>query len=146
MELEGDPRRGAALNTGAVVDSLPNGLLDSMRAAHQSGETMAGTRTRLDATLMSLMPDPVSSDVWADPAKAGVTRLRTRGSSPGPRALRPTAELREITRQGTVSPSRRWNYPPTLQTLPSPNPCKSFGCAKPPAGGRGHAWCISDPV
>ncbi|MFL6664982.1 MAG: hypothetical protein ACJ8G7_22645, partial [Rhizobacter sp.] len=105
------PRRGAALNTGAIVDSLPNGLLDSMRAAHLSGETMAGTRTRLDATLMSLMPDPVSSDVWADPAKAGVTprssvALRYTSTPPSPEDLQTLVPVNGII-----------NYPDHIQPL-----------------------------
>lgn len=67
------PRRGAALNSGAVVNALSAGLLSSMASAHQSGETMADTRTRLDPTALTLKPDPVYTDVWADTTKAGVT-------------------------------------------------------------------------
>jgi hypothetical protein len=44
-----------------------------MAAAHQSGETMASTRTRLDATALNLGTDLVHSDMWADTTKAGVT-------------------------------------------------------------------------
>ncbi|HEX7689175.1 MAG TPA: hypothetical protein VF453_15780 [Burkholderiaceae bacterium] len=67
------PRRGAALNSGAVVNALSAGLLSSMASAHQSGETMADTRTRLDPSALTLKPDPVYTDVWADTTKAGVT-------------------------------------------------------------------------
>jgi hypothetical protein len=67
------PRRGAALNSGAVVNALSSGLLASMASAHQSGETMADTRTRLDPSALTLKPDPVYTDIWADTAKAGVT-------------------------------------------------------------------------
>jgi len=64
------PRRGGAINSGTVADSIPSGWLASMAAAHQAGETMASTRTRLDPTVLNLLSDPVYTDVWADPAKA----------------------------------------------------------------------------
>jgi hypothetical protein len=67
------PRRGGALNSGAVANTIPSGWFDNLASAHQSGETMAGTRTRLDPNVLKLMTDMVSSDVWADTAKAGVT-------------------------------------------------------------------------
>ncbi len=67
------PRRGGALNSGAVVNATPAGIKTAMAAAHQSGETMAATRTRLDPTALNLTADPVYSDVWADTSKAGVT-------------------------------------------------------------------------
>ena len=66
------PRRGGALNSGAVVNTMPAALLPAMAAAHQSGETMAATRTRLDATALNLTADPVYADVWADASKPGV--------------------------------------------------------------------------
>jgi len=67
------PRRGGALNSGAVVNSVPAALLPAMAGAHQSGETLAGTRTRLDASALKLAADLVTTDVWADTAKPGVT-------------------------------------------------------------------------
>jgi Hydrazine synthase alpha subunit middle domain len=67
------PRRGASLNSGAIVNSLPSALLPAMAAAHQSGETMASTRTRLDATALNLGADLVHADNWADTTKPGVT-------------------------------------------------------------------------
>jgi hypothetical protein len=67
------PRRGASLNSGAIVNTLPSALLPAMAAAHQSGETMASTRTRLDAAALNLGSDLVHADVWADTTKAGVT-------------------------------------------------------------------------
>jgi len=66
------PRRGASLNSGVIVNTLPSALLPDMAAAHQSGETMASTRTRLDATALDLSRDLVHADSWADTAKAGV--------------------------------------------------------------------------
>jgi hypothetical protein len=67
------PRRGAALNSGAVVNTLPAALKTTLAAQHQQGETMASLRTRLEASLLTLQGDPVYSDVWADTTKAGVS-------------------------------------------------------------------------
>src|SRR5205085_2314124 len=67
------PRRGGALNSGAVVNSMPAALKSALSGAHLSGETMASTRARLDPTVMSLVADMVSTDVWADTTKPGVT-------------------------------------------------------------------------
>jgi Hydrazine synthase alpha subunit middle domain len=67
------PRRGASLNSGAIVNSVSPALMPAMAAAHQSGETMASTRTRLDATALNLGGDLVHADNWADTTKAGVT-------------------------------------------------------------------------
>ena len=67
------PRRGGALNSGAVVDAQPAALLPAMASAHQSGETMAATRTRLNPAALLIGPDPLFSDFWADTSKPGVT-------------------------------------------------------------------------
>jgi hypothetical protein len=67
------PRRGASLNSGAVVNALSPALLPAMAAARQSGETMASTRTRLDPTALNLAGDLVHVDHWADTSQAGVT-------------------------------------------------------------------------
>jgi mono/diheme cytochrome c family protein len=67
------PRRGASLNSGAVVNTLPAGLKQTLAAQHRSGETMASLRTRLDPAALSLGAHPVYADVWADTAQAGVT-------------------------------------------------------------------------
>ena len=67
------PRRGASLNSGAIVNAMSAALTPSMVAAHQSGETMASTRTRLDANALKLGTDLVHADNWADTTKAGVT-------------------------------------------------------------------------
>ncbi len=66
------PRRGAAINSGTTVNNMPSGLVAALANAHQSGETMASTRTRLDPTLLNLKADPVYDDVWADTTKPGV--------------------------------------------------------------------------
>ena len=67
------PRRGGAINSGSVVNSAPAGIKTALSAAHQNGETMAGTRTRLDANALKLVSDPVFTDYWADTTKAGVS-------------------------------------------------------------------------
>ncbi len=67
------PRRGGALNSGAVVNNVPSALQALLANAHQSGETMAATRTRLDPALLNLQADMVFTDVWADTSRTGVT-------------------------------------------------------------------------
>ncbi len=67
------PRRGAALNSGLVVNTLPQALQAALASNHQSGETMASLRTRLDPALLNLTADMTFVDVWADTSKAGVT-------------------------------------------------------------------------
>ena len=71
------PRRGAAINSGAVADYVPAAWLPNMQSAHQSGETMAETIYRLSETTspnpaaLVVGPDPVTTDVWAaNPAQA----------------------------------------------------------------------------
>jgi Hydrazine synthase alpha subunit middle domain len=67
------PRRGGAINSGAVVNALPAALKPGMSSAHLPGETMAALRTRLDATQLRLKPDMEFTDVWADTSQPGVT-------------------------------------------------------------------------
>jgi hypothetical protein len=44
-----------------------------MAAAHQSGETMASTRTRLDPNALNLGQDLAHADMWADTTQAGAS-------------------------------------------------------------------------
>jgi Hydrazine synthase alpha subunit middle domain len=67
------PRRGGALNSGTVANTMPAAILPAMASAHQPGETMAATRTRLDPTALTLKPDMVFTDIWADTSQSGVT-------------------------------------------------------------------------
>lgn len=67
------PRRGAALNSGVVVNTLPAAWLSALASQHASGETMASLRTRLDPAALQLTPDLVYQDIWADTAQAGIT-------------------------------------------------------------------------
>ena len=66
------PRRGGALNSGLIVNTLPAAMRAAMAGAHQSGETLAALRTRLDPAGLKLAADPGDSDVWADTARPGV--------------------------------------------------------------------------
>ncbi len=67
------PRRGAALNAGTVVNGMPAALRPALAGAHQSGETMASLRTRLDPAALRLISDMVYSDPWADTTRPGIT-------------------------------------------------------------------------
>jgi hypothetical protein len=71
------PRRGAALNSGNIVNTLPQAIRTAMRSQHQSGETLASLRTRLDASALALKADMDFSDVWADTGRAGVQAMDT---------------------------------------------------------------------
>ncbi len=67
------PRRGAAINSGVIVNTLSTAILPAMASAHQSGETMASTRTRLDPSALKLNTDMVFKEIWADTSKSGVS-------------------------------------------------------------------------
>jgi len=67
------PRRGASINSGAVANTLPAGLLASKTSQHVPGETLASLRTRLTPAALNLGPDMEFSDVWADTGRSGVT-------------------------------------------------------------------------
>ncbi|MBW8757782.1 MAG: hypothetical protein JF586_09255 [Burkholderiales bacterium] len=67
------PRRGAPINSGVTVNTVPSAVVAAMAGAHLSGETMADTRVRLDPAAATLKADMVSTDIWADTTKAGVT-------------------------------------------------------------------------
>ncbi len=67
------PRRGASINDAAQTNTLPAALRPALASAHQSGETMASLRTRVDANALQLLGDMVFSDVWADTTRAGIS-------------------------------------------------------------------------
>jgi hypothetical protein len=105
------PRRGGALNSGATVNTMPSALRTALSGAHQTGETMASTRARLDATVMDLVADMVSTDVWADTTKTGVT-ARTAIS------LKYTGNGAPVNDLGTTAPTNGIvNYPDHIQPL-----------------------------
>ena len=105
------PRRGGALNSGAVVNSVPASLQAALANAHQSGETMAATRTRLDPNLLNLVADMVYTDVWADTTKAGVTAR-------APIEIRYTGNANPADDLATTAPTNGViNYPEHIQPL-----------------------------
>ncbi|MDH4060410.1 MAG: hypothetical protein OEU94_06320 [Aquincola sp.] len=67
------PRRGASINDAAIADTMSTALRALMTAGRASGETMASTRTKNDASALNLSTDMLYSDVWADTAQAGIT-------------------------------------------------------------------------
>ncbi|HEU0203688.1 MAG TPA: hypothetical protein VFR86_25030, partial [Burkholderiaceae bacterium] len=82
---------------------------------HQSGETMAALRTRLDATALSLRQDLVSTDVWADTNQAGVTAR-------APITIRYTGNASGADDLATPAPTNGLiNYPDHIQPIWSRN-------------------------
>ena len=71
------PRRGGALNSGAVVNAVATGAKSTLQAAHQNGETQASTHTRLDPNALKLVNDLMFTEYWADTTKAGVSGRST---------------------------------------------------------------------
>ncbi|MBQ0961806.1 hypothetical protein KAK06_22910 [Ideonella sp. 4Y11] len=105
------PRRGGALNSGAVVDTVPAAWRSAMASARLSGETMASTRTRLDPSALQLATDLLSQDIWADTARPGV---QARPSV----ALRYTGNALAAQDLATAVPQRGViNYPEHIQPL-----------------------------
>lgn len=105
------PRRGAALNAGAVVNTMPASVRAAMSSQHQSGETMASLRTRLDPTALKLISDMVYTDIWADTAQAGVTAR-------APITIRYTGNANAADDLATAVPGAGViNYPQHIQPL-----------------------------
>jgi hypothetical protein len=105
------PRRGGALNSGAIVNAMSAALLPAMSSAHLPGETMASTRTRLDPSALLLGADPLYADVWADTSKAGVSARATL-------ALRYTGNSKVADDLATTAPVNGViNYPDHIQAL-----------------------------
>jgi hypothetical protein len=105
------PRRGASLNAGATVNTMPQALNPALASQHQSGETMASLRTRLDASLLNLQPDLVFQDVWADTSRAGVV-------ANAPITIRYTGNANPADDLATPAPTNGLiNYPTHIQPL-----------------------------
>jgi len=120
------PRRGASLNSGEVVNSVPAAWNDVQKAQRASGETMAATRTRLFAPAadggannplgetwdpVRVRPDMESTDIWANTGAGGVARqaisLKYTGNT------NPADDL-----QGTPAPTNGIiNYPQHIAVL-----------------------------
>ena len=126
------PRRGAALNSGATVNTLPAALRAALTSQHLSGETLASLRTRLDATALDLQPDMAVTDIWADTTRTGVT-ART------PIALRYTGNASPADDLATAAPSNGViNYPQHIAPL--------WTRARGPSGTHTCTACHSDPA
>ena len=126
------PRRGAALNTGAIVNAMPAGIKASMASQHQSGETMAALRVRLDASALNLGADPLYSDIWADTTKAGVT---ARASL----ALKYTGNTNPADDLATLAPTGGIvNYPDHIAPI--------WARARGTSGANTCTTCHADPV
>ncbi len=124
------PRRGAALNAGTVVNTLPEGLVRALAAQHQSGETLASLRTRLNPAALNLQADAVFTDAWADTARAGVTALPTV-------SLRYTGNPTATDDLATPAPVNGViNYPEHIQPL--------WTRARGPAGAHTCTACHAD--
>ena len=112
------PRRGASLNSGVVVNTLSARIKATMSGAHQSGETMASVRTRLEPALLTPTPDMVYTDAWADTTQSGVTarapiEIRyVNNVDPVTRQPRPQDDL-----QTAVPTNGLINYPDHIQPL-----------------------------
>jgi hypothetical protein len=105
------PRRGGALNSGSIVNTLPSSWLPNMSGAHQSGETMAATRTRLDENSLKLAVDMLYTDIWADTSKTGVSARPTI-------AIRYTGNTTPTDDLATPAPVNGLiNYPQHIQPL-----------------------------
>ena len=105
------PRRGASINSGTVVDTLPAALNPALASQHQSGETMASLRTRLDNTRFTLSPDMEFTDVWADTTKSGVTAR-------APISVRYTGNTNAADDLATAVPTNGFiNYPDHIQPI-----------------------------
>jgi hypothetical protein len=126
------PRRGAALNAGAVVNNMPESLARALAAQHQSGETLASLRTRLNPAALTLQADAVFTDVWADTSRAGVTALPSL-------SMRYTGNPNAADDLATPAPVNGViNYPEHIQPL--------WTRARGPAGAHTCVACHADPT
>jgi hypothetical protein len=78
------PRKGAAINSGTIANTVPAAWLPALAAAHQTGDTMAQTHanyveatttgiTALNNPVFNLAPNMIYTDVWANTSQTGVT-------------------------------------------------------------------------
>ncbi len=115
------PRRGASLNSGSVVNTMPAAIKSVLSAAHLSGETMASLRVRLFAQAgnpigeasdpVQLKADMNSTDVWADTTQAGVTAR-------APIEIRYTGNANAADNLATPAPVNGLiNYPDHIQPI-----------------------------
>jgi hypothetical protein len=122
-------RRGGALNSGSIVDSVPAAWLPMWQpggsAGRLTGETMASTHARFDSSVLGLSGDLVYNDVWADISKSGVT-------------ARPSIN---ISYSGLTTPAPVngiINYPDNIQPL--------WSVSRGPSGAYTCTNCHADPT
>jgi hypothetical protein len=105
------PRRGASLNSGSIVNTMPAALNPGLVSQRDSGETMAALRTRLDTTRLQLQPDMLFTDDWADTSQSGVMAR-------APIAFRYTGNANPADDLASAVPSNGIiNYPDHIQPL-----------------------------
>jgi hypothetical protein len=105
------PRRGASLNSGSVVNTMPAALNPALVSQRDSGETMAALRTRLDSTRLQLQTDMLFIDDWADTPLSGVTAR-------APIAFRYTGNANTADDLASAVPANGIiNYPDHIQPL-----------------------------
>lgn len=105
------PRRGGAINSGLVADTMPAALRSALASAHLSGETMASTRSRLDPSALRLTRDMLFTDEWADTSKPGVVAR-------SPISIRYSGNPNPADDLGTAVPADGViNYPEHIQPL-----------------------------
>jgi hypothetical protein len=66
------PRRGGAINAGAVADAVSEGIKPDLRRAPNQGKTMATIHTTNVPALLQPTPDMVFNEYWADTSNARV--------------------------------------------------------------------------
>jgi hypothetical protein len=115
------PRRGAALNSGTIVNSVPAAWLPAMAAAHRQGDTMAATRTRLDPTALTYSADPTYVDVWASPSQARASiSIKYTGNAPSGGVSNDLTTA--VPTNGII------NYPEHIQPIWDQHGCNSSNC------------------
>lgn len=110
------PRRGASLNSGVVVNTMPAALRTALASDHQTGETMASTRTRQTPGALQLQADLDFTDVWADTGRPGITarapiQIRYTGNANSADDLQTAAPATTGALRGVI------NYPEHIQPL-----------------------------
>lgn len=129
------PRRGASLNSGVVVNTMPAALRAVLSSAHQTGETMASTRTRQTPAALALQADMDFTDVWADTAQGGVVarapiQIRYTGNANPADDLQTLAPATTGTHRGII------NYPEHIAPL--------WSRARGPGGAHTCTNCHTD--
>jgi len=66
------PRRGASINDAAMADTLPVALKPSMTSQHESGQVMSSLAAKVFPDTLTLKPDMIFTDIWADTTRNGV--------------------------------------------------------------------------